>query len=161
MKKLESMDNFREKYFAGLDNKKRQVVYREMIKEIQQVMDHLLTPVTVPEITLNNFQEVEENIFAFEKTAGKFKIELDEKETTLLDELKSHVKLMSQIDEAERLLTKFNLDKARETLTHIDKMKKDMVKKYRLQPDLRRLKKKILMAPIDRLIDKMNMDQHF
>ncbi len=160
--KLKTYKGFREEYLKGLDNHERPIVYGIIIKEIGHIVDELITIDKIPVMfPIEEFREIEDSVSHFEKMARKFKLPLSSESTDKAAAILQRCKLLSRLSEIENMVIKYQIEKARDALIKI----RDSEHVWKSDPEVSRkikgIKNKLVFAPLNKITEKLNMDQHF
>ena len=160
--KLDDSDGFRTQFFQGLSAEQMQLVHEVMIGDLEKMFAEVNIESQLPEhLDLNNYADIKEKIYRFEKLGRKCQLLFDDATLALLEEYKKQCILLGQLADVERLLATKKSAKAKAMLAAIIEKNHVVIKANNLTVIVNAIKRKIRVAPFTNAVEKFNLEMYW
>jgi hypothetical protein len=155
-----SYEGFRERFLAGLEGARRAAVLQGIEGQLAAVFAELLYPERIPVAVPLEMREAEaEALAAYEKLLRTHRLELPVALSERVGRHGARLKLLEKLAGAQALVEKGRERDARAQLAALVAREGEALAAHGLLGEVRRLRWRALCHPVQRLIDRWNMDQ--
>ncbi len=160
--KLERNIGFREKYFQGLDDEYKKIVFRIMISELEKFFIELMVTDKITEcFSLNRSDEIKQTIFNHEKILRKYSINIASDQEQRLNNIKERCKLLGKLADIKRLVEKNKIGDSLKALKQFKSKHRSEIKQFKLESTIRTIYIQSFSAPFNHLVEKLNQDMYW